>query len=42
MKDGRIVKRGTHDELMRARGGYHDMLARQVTEHRGDPPVIVG
>jgi ATP-binding cassette subfamily B protein/subfamily B ATP-binding cassette protein MsbA len=30
MEDGRIVERGTHDELMAARGGYHDMVIRQM------------
>jgi ATP-binding cassette subfamily B protein/subfamily B ATP-binding cassette protein MsbA len=31
MEDGRIVERGTHDELMRARGTYHEMVQRQMT-----------
>jgi ATP-binding cassette subfamily B protein/subfamily B ATP-binding cassette protein MsbA len=30
MEDGRIVERGTHDELMHARGLYHDMVMRQM------------
>jgi ATP-binding cassette subfamily B protein len=30
MEDGRIVERGTHDELMRAAGIYHDMVRRQM------------
>ena len=30
MEDGRVVERGTHDELMRARGGYHAMVRRQM------------
>jgi ATP-binding cassette subfamily B protein/subfamily B ATP-binding cassette protein MsbA len=30
MEDGRIVERGTHDELMRARGLYHEMVLRQM------------
>ena len=30
MEDGRIVERGTHDELMRASGIYHDMVIRQM------------
>ncbi len=33
MDDGRIVERGTHEELMRARGGYHDMVVRQMESH---------
>ncbi len=30
MEDGRIVERGTHDELMSARAGYHEMVIRQM------------
>jgi len=30
MEDGRIVERGTHEELMRARGSYFDMVQRQM------------
>ncbi|HUF49058.1 MAG TPA: ABC transporter ATP-binding protein [Vicinamibacterales bacterium] len=36
MEDGRIVERGTHDELMDARGLYHDMVLRQMAaDERG-------
>jgi ATP-binding cassette subfamily B protein/subfamily B ATP-binding cassette protein MsbA len=30
MDDGRVVERGTHDELMAARGVYFDMVRRQM------------
>jgi ATP-binding cassette subfamily B protein/subfamily B ATP-binding cassette protein MsbA len=30
MEDGRIVERGTHDELMTARGTYYEMVMRQA------------
>jgi ATP-binding cassette subfamily B protein/subfamily B ATP-binding cassette protein MsbA len=30
MEDGRIIERGTHAELMAARGTYHDMVLRQA------------
>jgi ATP-binding cassette subfamily B protein/subfamily B ATP-binding cassette protein MsbA len=30
MDDGRIVERGTHEELMEARGLYHGMVLRQM------------
>jgi ABC-type multidrug transport system fused ATPase/permease subunit len=30
MEDGRIVERGTHEELMSARGAYHGMVQRQM------------
>jgi ATP-binding cassette, subfamily B, bacterial len=30
MEDGCIIERGTHEELMRAGGVYHDMVRRQM------------
>jgi ATP-binding cassette subfamily B protein/subfamily B ATP-binding cassette protein MsbA len=30
MDDGRVLERGTHQELMRAGGVYHDMVVRQM------------
>jgi ATP-binding cassette subfamily B protein/subfamily B ATP-binding cassette protein MsbA len=30
MEEGRITERGTHAELMAARGAYHDMVVRQM------------
>jgi ATP-binding cassette subfamily B protein/subfamily B ATP-binding cassette protein MsbA len=36
MEDGRIVERGTHDELMAARGGYHHMVVRQAESSSED------
>ena len=30
MEDGRIIERGTHEELMAAGGVYHDMVRRQM------------
>jgi ATP-binding cassette subfamily B protein/subfamily B ATP-binding cassette protein MsbA len=35
MDDGHVVERGTHEELMDARGGYHRMVLRQM-ELSGD------
>ena len=29
MEDGRIAERGTHEELMRLRGVYYNMVVRQ-------------
>jgi len=39
MEDGRIIERGTHEELMKAGGTYHDMVRRQMeaTSHDGEP-----
>ena len=33
MEDGRIIERGTHEELMRARGMYYEMVLRQMASH---------
>ena len=30
MEEGRIIERGTHEQLMSARGGYHKMVLRQM------------
>jgi ABC-type multidrug transport system fused ATPase/permease subunit len=32
MEQGRIVERGTHEELLAARGHYHDLYASQFEE----------
>jgi ATP-binding cassette subfamily B protein len=36
MEEGRVIERGTHEELMNARGVYHDMVMRQMESH-GEP-----
>jgi ATP-binding cassette subfamily B protein/subfamily B ATP-binding cassette protein MsbA len=33
MEDGRVVERGTHQELMAAQGLYHEMVIRQMMSH---------
>jgi ABC-type multidrug transport system fused ATPase/permease subunit len=35
MEDGRVVERGTHEELMLARGTYYDMVMRQMASAAG-------
>jgi ATP-binding cassette subfamily B protein len=30
MEDGRVIERGTHEELMQKRGEYHEMVLRQM------------
>jgi ATP-binding cassette subfamily B protein/subfamily B ATP-binding cassette protein MsbA len=41
MEDGRVIERGTHEELMGARGTYYGMVLRQMESH-GQPvePVL--
>jgi ATP-binding cassette, subfamily B, bacterial len=36
MEDGCVVEQGTHDALMAARGGYYEMVVRQM-ESSGEP-----
>ncbi len=33
MEDGRVIERGSHEELMSARGVYHAMVLRQMESH---------
>jgi ATP-binding cassette, subfamily B, bacterial len=40
MEEGRIIERGTHDELMRARGAYHEMVVRQMESHQDTEKVL--
>jgi ATP-binding cassette subfamily B protein/subfamily B ATP-binding cassette protein MsbA len=39
MEEGHIIERGTHEELMRARGMYYEMVRRQMESH-GDQPAV--
>jgi ATP-binding cassette subfamily B protein/subfamily B ATP-binding cassette protein MsbA len=36
MEEGRIIERGTHDELMRAQGTYFDMVQRQAASENSE------
>src|SRR5512143_1010494 len=40
MDDGRVIERGTHDELMDARGVYHDMVLRQMAASAHDGEAL--
>jgi len=35
MEDGRIIERGTHEQLMQARGAYSGMVLRQMASSDG-------
>ena len=41
MEDGRIIERGTHQQLMDASGTYYDMVLRQKT-HDQDRESVLG
>jgi ATP-binding cassette subfamily B protein len=40
LDDGRIVERGTHEELLRARGAYFGAAMLQLGEHPERPQVV--
>jgi ATP-binding cassette, subfamily B, bacterial len=40
MEEGRIIERGTHDELMTARGAYYEMVVRQMESHRDVEQIL--
>jgi len=44
MEDGRVVERGSHEELMNLRGTYYQMVMRQMTsaQESGEEPVWAG
>jgi ATP-binding cassette subfamily B protein/subfamily B ATP-binding cassette protein MsbA len=41
MEDGRVIERGTHQELMRARGAYYGMVRRQMESHGREPEEVL-
>ena len=42
LSEGRIIERGTHTELMAARGAYHGMVMRQMESHgQGDMELTI-
>jgi ATP-binding cassette, subfamily B, bacterial len=41
MEDGQILERGTHEQLMEARGQYYEMVLRQSAAHEGAADQIL-
>ena len=41
MDEGRIIERGTHRELMDARGMYHEMVVRQMESHGREGELVL-
>ena len=40
MEDGRVIERGTHEQLMEARGAYHEMVLRQMESARENDEAL--
>ena len=41
MEEGRVIERGTHEDLMRARGVYFEMVKRQMESHARDGDEVL-
>ena len=41
MEDGAVIERGAHEELMRARGIYYEMVKRQMESHARDGDEVL-
>jgi ATP-binding cassette subfamily B protein len=41
MEDGRVIERGTHEQLMQARGVYHHMVLRQMESHASEGEAVL-
>jgi ATP-binding cassette, subfamily B, bacterial len=39
LEEGRVIERGTHEELMNARGAYHSMVLRQAETNAAEQEV---
>ncbi|EOD64688.1 multidrug ABC transporter ATPase/permease, partial [Amycolatopsis vancoresmycina DSM 44592] len=38
LEKGRLIEEGTHDELIRAGGIYHELYEIQARAYRNEPP----
>jgi len=41
MENGAVIERGTHEDLMRARGVYYEMVKRQMESHARDGDEVL-
>jgi len=41
MEEGRVIERGTHEQLMQARGAYHGMVLRQMESEGHDAEQVL-
>ena len=41
MENGRVIERGTHEELMNTRGTYHGMVLRQMESHGHEGEAVL-
>ena len=41
MEEGRVIERGTHEDLIRARGVYFEMVKRQMESHARDGDEVL-
>jgi len=41
MENGRVIERGTHEELMSVRGTYHSMVLRQMESHGHENEAVL-
>jgi ATP-binding cassette, subfamily B, bacterial len=41
LEDGRVIERGTHEQLMDARGVYYDMVLRQMASAAQDGDALL-
>ena len=42
MEEGRVIERGTHEDLMRSRGVYYEMVRRQMESHARNEDEVSG
>jgi ATP-binding cassette, subfamily B, multidrug efflux pump len=41
MEEGRVIERGTHEDLMQERGAYYQMVLRQMESHPENEQTVL-